>query len=92
MQNAEVIKNSKFVAMLPPAKEPWRITTFDNRVIAINPESPPLVLHEDGWKEIEFTDAEKMLIIETAKGVEKAQKTSPRNLRRLLKRAFGLKD
>lgn len=88
--NAEKIKSSKFVAMLPPAKEPWRLVASNNRVFAINPELPPIVLHEDGWHELEFNDAEMAELVVAAKGVQKAQKTSPRNLRRLLKRAFGL--
>jgi hypothetical protein len=94
MQSIEMekVKDSPYIKMLPPSKTPWRLFTSHDRVFAINPDMPPIVLHEDGWQEVEFTKEQEAEICNVVAATSRAKHTSPRNLRRLLKRAFGAKD
>lgn len=58
MLDPQKIQNSKYIAMLPESKEGWQLASFNDMIFAVSPGHAPLVLHEDGWKEIEFTEAD----------------------------------
>jgi len=58
MLDAEAIKNSKFVAMLPKSEHPWKLLAFQDRIFAVSPGHEPLVLYQDGWKKVMFTEAD----------------------------------
>lgn len=58
MLDPEKIKNSKWIALLPPSEHPWKLLEYNGYVFAASPGRPPLVLYEDGWKEIPIAEAD----------------------------------